>query len=139
MGARLCEPQHLKRHESRACCPNRAERGGKDQVEVASDDFCESILGVLPGVSRKQLQLVIAHFHKHIVATGKTGRKMAVPRSGRVAAKLPGLHPHEGACKVFPCLRTKWCQTTRRRSRLRPSFRWKFSTRCDDMCRWQRG
>lgn len=75
MGARVCEPQHLKRHESRACYPNRAERGGKDQVEVASDDFCESILGVLPGVSRKQLQVVIAHFHKHIVATWKTGTK----------------------------------------------------------------
>jgi hypothetical protein len=30
-----------------------AERGGKDQIQVAADDLGEGILGVLPGVSRE--------------------------------------------------------------------------------------
>ena len=41
---------------------DQSERGGKDEIEVATDDFCEGILRVLPGVSRKQLQIGIAHF-----------------------------------------------------------------------------
>jgi len=30
-----------------------AQRGREDQIEVAADDFGESILGLLPGISRK--------------------------------------------------------------------------------------
>ena len=40
-----------------------AERRGKDEIEVATNDFGESILGVLPGVLRKQLQVAVARFH----------------------------------------------------------------------------
>ena len=52
-----------------------AERGGKDEVEVAADDLGEGILGVLPGVARKQLQVRVAHLHEYIAAASETGLK----------------------------------------------------------------
>src|ERR1039457_3641827 len=43
----------------------------------------------------------VGHLTEAIFAAGKTGRKTAMSQFGRVPPKLPGLHPHEGACKVF--------------------------------------
>jgi hypothetical protein len=45
-----------------------AQRRGIDQAEVAPDDFCERILGVLPGIAREQFQVGVAHLWKHIGA-----------------------------------------------------------------------
>jgi len=39
-----------------------AKRGGKDEVEMAADDFGEGVLGGLQGVTREQLQVGVAHF-----------------------------------------------------------------------------
>jgi len=42
-----------------------------DEVEMASDDFGESILGVMPGVAREQFQVGIAHVQKdNVTANG---------------------------------------------------------------------
>jgi len=38
------------------------ERSGMDEVEMAPDDLGEGVLGVLPGVTREQFQVGIAHF-----------------------------------------------------------------------------
>ncbi len=54
---------------------DQAERGGKDEIEVATDDFGEGILRVLPGVSRKQLQIGIAHFISISLPTRKPDGK----------------------------------------------------------------
>jgi hypothetical protein len=53
-----------------------AERGGEDQIEVAADQFGESIFGVLPRVARKQLQVRVAHLQEYIAAASKTGLKI---------------------------------------------------------------
>jgi hypothetical protein len=45
-----------------------AERGGMDEVQMAPDDFGESVLGVPPGVARKKFQVGIAHVQKDNVA-----------------------------------------------------------------------
>ena len=47
-----------------------AERGGMDEIEMAPDDFGESVLGVPPGVASKQFQVGIAHVQKDNVAAG---------------------------------------------------------------------
>jgi hypothetical protein len=70
-----------------------AERGGKDEIEVATDNFGEGIFRIVPGVSRKQLQIGVAHVHKYIVAAAKTGQK----RLGNGA--LPAAH----------AISKKWC------------------------------
>jgi len=49
------------------------ERGGEDQIEVAAHEFGEGILGVLPDVARKQLQVRVEHVQEYIAAAGKTG------------------------------------------------------------------
>ena len=67
-----------------------AQRGGKDQIEVAADNFGESILGVLPGISRKQLQVTIAHLHKYIAAGVNTGQKEAAGLLDAVTMDRPG-------------------------------------------------
>ena len=52
-----------------------AERGGKDQVEVAADELGESIFAVLPRVALQQLEVGVAHLHQYIAAVTKTGPK----------------------------------------------------------------
>jgi len=45
-----------------------AQRSGIDQAEMAPDEFGEVILGVLPGVTREQFHVGIAHVCKDIGA-----------------------------------------------------------------------
>ncbi len=45
-----------------------AERRGIDQVEVATDEFCECIFRLLSRIFCEQLQVGIAHLHKYIAA-----------------------------------------------------------------------
>ena len=52
-----------------------AERGGKDQVEVAADELGESIFTVLPRVALQQLEVGVAHLHQYIAAGANTGQK----------------------------------------------------------------
>lgn len=47
-----------------------AERGGVDEIEMAPDDFGESVLGMVPDVAREQFQIGIAHVQKDNVAVG---------------------------------------------------------------------
>jgi hypothetical protein len=53
-----------------------AQSGGEDQVKVAADDLSKGIFGVLPGISRKQFQVVVAHLYKYIAALSETGQEM---------------------------------------------------------------
>ena len=49
-----------------------AQRGGIDEAEMALDDFGESVLGVVPGVTREQFQVSVAHIQKdNVAARGK--------------------------------------------------------------------
>ena len=52
-----------------------AQRGGEDEVEVAADDLGEGLLGMLPGIAFKQLQVTVAHLHEYIAAVAVTGQK----------------------------------------------------------------
>ena len=47
---------------------NLTKRGGMDEINVATDEFGEGVLGVVAIVAREQLQIVFAHFHKYIAA-----------------------------------------------------------------------
>ena len=40
---------------------NLPERGGKDEAEVAANDFCEGVLGVMVRVADEQFQIGVAH------------------------------------------------------------------------------
>jgi len=45
-----------------------AERGGKDQIDVAPDNFRKRLLGVVPCVAREQFQIGVAHVQRNITA-----------------------------------------------------------------------
>jgi len=46
-----------------------------DEIEMASDDFSESVLGVVPGVAREQFQIGVAHVQKDNVTAGRNPTK----------------------------------------------------------------
>jgi hypothetical protein len=53
---------------SKMCRADLALCGGKDQIEMAADDFRERLLGVVPGVAREQFQIGVAHVQRNITA-----------------------------------------------------------------------
>jgi hypothetical protein len=50
------------------------ERGGKDEVKVAADDFGEGVLGVMARLPGEQVPVGIS-FHKYIATVAQTGQR----------------------------------------------------------------
>ena len=57
-----------------------AQRGGIDEIQVAADEFREGVLGVLPGVAIKQIQVRFIHLYKYIAADSRNPTNILHPQ-----------------------------------------------------------